>query len=169
MGETTQELALVQELGELIVRRGWLLSTAESCTGGLLAGAVTGVSGSSQWFDRGFVTYTNEAKIDMLGVHNNTLERFGAVSEEVAKEMSEGTLTNAIHSCCAISTTGIAGPTGGTESKPVGMVCFAFSRRTREGVQTSTCTQYFTGSRAEVRASAVAFALTKAIKLFGQD
>ena len=111
----------------------------------------------------------NEAKIDMLGVHNNTLERFGAVSEEVAKEMSEGTLTNAIHSCCAISTTGIAGPTGGTESKPVGMVCFAFSRRIREGVQTSTCTQYFTGSRAEVRASAVAFALTKAIKLFGQD
>lgn len=169
MGETTQELALAQELGELIVRRGWLLSTAESCTGGLLAGAVTGVSGSSQWFDRGFVTYTNEAKIDMLGVHNNTLERFGAVSEEVAKEMSEGTLTNAIYSCCAISTTGIAGPTGGTESKPVGMVCFAFSRRTREGVQTSTCTQYFTGSRAEVRASAVVFALTKAIQLFAQD
>ncbi|MDO5680521.1 MAG: CinA family protein [Pelistega sp.] len=169
MRETTQELALAQELGELVLRRGWLLATAESCTGGLLAGAVTGVSGSSQWFDRGFVTYTNEAKIDMLGVHNNTLERFGAVSEEVAKEMSEGTLAHAIHSCCAISTTGIAGPTGGTEIKPVGMVCFGFSWRTHEGVQTSTCTEYFTGSRAEVRASAVEFALTKAGQLFGQD
>lgn len=169
MVDLTQVEDLTQELGKLILDRGWLLATAESCTGGLLAGAVTGVSGSSQWFDRGFVTYTNEAKIDMLGVLNSTLERFGAVSEEVAKEMSEGTLLHAIHSCCSISTTGIAGPTGGTDLKPVGMVCFAFSRRIRDGIQTSTCTEYFTGSRAEVRASAVSFALTKALKLFAQD
>lgn len=166
---TEQMHSLTQELGQVILQKGWLLSTAESCTGGLLAGAVTGVSGSSQWFDRGFVTYTNVAKIDMLGVLNNTLERFGAVSEEVAKEMSEGVLMKAIPSCCSISTTGIAGPTGGTAQKPVGMVCFGFSQRTRDGIQTSTFTEHFTGSRDEVRASAVRFALMQAAKLFGQD
>lgn len=168
LGQAVDLHELAQALGQQVLAKGWLLSTAESCTGGLLAGAVTGVSGSSQWFDRGFVTYTNEAKMEMLGVLNQTLARYGAVSIEVAKEMSEGVLNHVIPSSCAISTTGIAGPTGGTEHKPVGMVCFAFSQRTREGVQTSTFTEYFAGSREEVRASAVRFALITAAKLFGQ-
>lgn len=163
----TQEI--VQQLGETLLRRDWLLSTAESCTGGLLAAAVTGVSGSSQWFDRGFVTYTNEAKIEMLDVLHFNLAHYGAVSEQIAKEMAEGILNKALPSCCAISTTGIAGPLGGTQEKPVGMVCFGFSYRTRSGVQTQTMTQYFDGTREEIRLSAVMFALTKAIDWFGQD
>ena len=104
---------LAAELGAVLLRQGWLLAIAESCTGGWLAQTVTSVAGSSTWFDRGFVTYSNAAKQDMLGVQSTTLEQFGAVSEETAREMAQGVLLrSAAH--LAIAITGIAGPGGGS-------------------------------------------------------
>jgi len=106
-------------------RRGVMIATAESCTGGLVAGAITDIAGSSAVFDRGFVTYTNAAKVEMLGVSPATLERFGAVSEAVAREMAAGAQARS-GAQMAVSVTGIAGP-GGSESKPEGRVCFAIA------------------------------------------
>ncbi len=103
-----------------------MIATAESCTGGLIAGALTGIAGSSDVVDRGFVTYSNAAKIDMLGVNPATLEAFGAVSEEVAQEMAMGALARS-NAQLAVSVTGIAGP-GGSEHKPEGMVCFGIAK-----------------------------------------
>src|SRR5690554_2807086 len=152
------------QLGQLLLTRGWMFACAESCTGGLLAAAMTQTPGSSQWFDRGFVTYSNAAKRELLGVHADTLERFGAVSEETAMEMAAGVLTGAPQSDFAVSTTGIAGPDGATPGKPVGMVCFGFATRTDEGVVTRAETRVFQGNRREVRAAAVAFALSTALE-----
>lgn len=143
--------AVSARLGECLAHHGVLLSTAESCTGGLISTVVTMTPGSSQWFDRGFVTYSNEAKIDMLDVSPDTLHKQGAVSEEVAIQMAEGVLSNVSTSNMAISVTGVAGPGGGTETKPVGMVCFALAKRTNEGIVTLPFTRYFEGDRAEVR------------------
>jgi nicotinamide-nucleotide amidase len=155
-------------LGQLLVDRGWMFACAESCTGGLLAAAMTDTPGSSQWFDRGFVTYSNVAKVEQLLVNEDTLERFGAVSEETAMEMASGVLTIAKAAHLAISTTGIAGPDGGTPGKPVGMVCFGFAQRTSEGVATRAMTKIFEGDRRKIRNDAVAFALNTAIELIGQ-
>jgi len=162
---TSKELALAPELGRLLVEKGWMFACAESCTGGLLAAAMTHTAGSSQWFDRGFVTYSNEAKTEQLRVNEDTLERFGAVSEETAMEMAAGVLATAPYANLAVSTTGIAGPGGGTQGKPVGMVCFGFAQRASAGVATRAMTRIFDGDRAAIRQAAVVFALETAISL----
>jgi nicotinamide-nucleotide amidase len=147
--------ALAQALGAALSRRGWKVATAESCTGGLVAGAITAIAGSSAWFDRGFVTYSNEAKAELLGVAAATLRRFGAVSEETAREMAAGALAGS-HAKLAVAVTGIAGPDGGTPDKPVGTVCFAWARR---GGAVEAITRRLPGDRAGVRAATVAVAL----------
>jgi len=164
----SESALLAQSLGELLIDRGWMFACAESCTGGLLSVAMTDTAGSSVWFDRGFVTYSNESKVEQLLVHADTLERFGAVSEETAMEMAAGVLGVARTSHFAISTTGIAGPGGATPGKPVGMVCFGFAQRTANGVSTRAVTKIFQGERAQVRADSVAFALRTAIDFLGQ-
>jgi nicotinamide-nucleotide amidase len=116
---------LAVALGRAARARGVRIATAESCTGGLVAGAITAVAGSSDWFDGGFVTYSNEAKIGQLAVPPGTIEQFGAVSEETALSMAEGAL-RASRAQWAVAVTGIAGPAGGTPDKPVGTVCFAW-------------------------------------------
>ena len=158
-------LLYAPRLGNLLVEQGWMFSCAESCTGGLLAAAMTDTPGSSAWFDRGFVTYSNAAKMEQLGVAANTLEHFGAVSEETAMEMAAGVLANASLSQLAIATTGIAGPGGGTPGKPVGMVCFGFAQRVGKGIVTRAATKIFEGDRTQVRAASVEFALKTAIEL----
>lgn len=152
----------VAALGQLLVDRGWTFACAESCTGGLLAAAMTSLPGSSAWFDRGFVTYSNQAKMQLLRVNAETLERFGAVSEETAMEMAAGVLDAAPDAFLSISTTGIAGPDGATPGKPVGMVCFGFSQRAAQGVVTRAVTKVFEGDRSQIRAASVAFALQTA-------
>jgi nicotinamide-nucleotide amidase len=143
------------DVGRALEAWGRRLATAESCTGGLIAGAITAVPGSSRWFDRGFVTYANEAKVEMLGVSADTLASAGAVSEAVAAEMAAGALARS-RADVAVAVTGIAGPDGGTPAKPVGTVCFAWARR---GGAVATATLHFPGDRAAVRAATVAAAL----------
>jgi nicotinamide-nucleotide amidase len=139
---------------EALKARGWQIATAESCTGGLIAGAITDIAGSSAVFDRGFVTYSNAAKTEMLGVRPETLEAVGAVSEEVAAEMAQGA-RRAAGVEIAVSVTGIAGP-GGSEFKPEGRVCFGLS--TPGGTRTQTV-EFGTIGRANVRTATVAHAL----------
>lgn len=148
-----------QALGETLLEAEAFVACAESCTGGLLSGAMTAVAGSSNWFERGFVTYSNQAKIEELGVHPETLERFGAVSEETALEMAAGVLASVPRARFAVSTTGIAGPGGATPGKPVGMVCFGFAHRAGAGVSTQAFTRTFPGDREQVRLASVDFAL----------
>lgn len=138
-----------------------LLASAESCTGGWLAKQITDLSGSSAIFDRGFVTYSNESKQEMLGVKKNTIEVFGAVSENVVKEMASGVLECSIADI-SIAISGIAGPDGGTKDKPVGMVCFGLQQK---GKAPQAFTEIFDGGRDEVRAQAVDFALNEIYKL----
>lgn len=152
-------------LGEFLQQRHWMMACAESCTGGLLAAALTDTPGSSLWFDRGFVTYSNAAKMQHLGVHPDTLERFGAVSEETAMEMAAGVLNICDTAQFAVSTTGIAGPGGATPGKPVGMVCFGFAMRTRGGWTTRAETRVFEGDRQAVRMASVRFALQQAMQV----
>jgi nicotinamide-nucleotide amidase len=152
---TDDRLALAVALGAALRRRGLTVATAESCTGGLIAGAITDVAGSSAWFDRGFVTYSNEAKTEMLGVRPETLAAHGAVSEATAAEMAAGALTKS-RADLAVAVTGIAGPDGGSAAKPVGSVCFGWARR--DGA-VDTRTWRFAGDRAAVRAATVDAAL----------
>jgi nicotinamide-nucleotide amidase len=147
--------SLAVAVGSALAARGRTLATAESCTGGLIAGAITDVPGSSQWFERGFVTYSNEAKMDMLGVHAETLADHGAVSEATAAEMATGALARS-RADVAVAVTGIAGPDGGSPGKPVGTVCFAWARRNGT---VGTETRHFAGDRAAVRAATVDVAL----------
>lgn len=154
-----------QTLGQALMLKGWMLASAESCTGGLLSAAITDVAGSSQWFERGFVTYSNDAKIDHLQVSAETLERYGAVSEETAMEMAAGALTVTPHAHVAVSTTGVAGPGGGTPGKPVGMVCFGFARRAENGIVVRAVTHIFDGDRLAIRAAAVEYALLGTLEL----
>jgi nicotinamide-nucleotide amidase len=146
---------LAVELGRRLVARGMRVATAESCTGGLVAGAITAIAGSSDWFDRGFVTYSNDAKIESLGVPPATIAAHGAVSEQTAIAMATGTLAHS-DAMIAVAVTGIAGPSGGTPQKPVGMVCIAWSHRGRD---TIAVTHQLPGNRAEVRQASVAIAL----------
>lgn len=132
-----------------------IFCTAESCTGGMIAGSITEVSGSSQWFERGFVTYTNIAKQEMLGVQASTLQRVGAVSMETAKEMAEGALAHS-HADISVAVTGIAGPTGGSAEKPVGTVWIAFCKRGERAV--AHC-HHFAGDRHAVRSQTIIEAL----------
>lgn len=141
---------LATELGVALKARGFTLALAESCTGGMVAQAITSIAGSSAWFDRGYVTYSNQAKIEMLGVSNKTLDTYGAVSEQTANEMALGALKNS-HAQITGSITGIAGPEGGTLEKPVGTVCFAWSEYNKP---TSSTTKYFEGNRESIRQQA---------------
>jgi nicotinamide-nucleotide amidase len=146
---------LAAELGARLAARGWRVATAESCTGGLVAGAITAVAGSSDWFDRGFVTYSNEAKTALLGIDPELLAKHGAVSEVTARAMAEGAL-RASGADAAVAVTGVAGPGGGSPGKPVGMVCFGWARR---GGDARAATFHFPGDRAGVREASVRAAL----------
>ncbi|HEY6721901.1 MAG TPA: CinA family protein [Burkholderiales bacterium] len=146
---------LARRVGAQLGKRRLKLATAESCTGGWIAQTVTSVSGSSAWFDRGFVTYSNEAKQELLGVRSRTLSRHGAVSRETAKEMAAGALARS-RAQVSIAVTGVAGPGGGTKAKPVGTVCVAWARR--RGAMESV-TRHFPGGRERVRRQSVVFAL----------
>lgn len=148
------------QLGAALNQRGLMLALAESCTGGMVAESITGIAGSSAWFDRGFVTYSNAAKIDMLDVSEKTLEAFGAVSEQTAAEMAIGALKNSAAQIAG-SITGIAGPDGGTAEKPVGTVCFAWIV---ENQAVSTCTQHFSGNRSTIRQQAAIFMMAGLIE-----
>lgn len=146
--------ALARRVGRRLKARRAMLVTAESCTGGWVSQAVTAISGSSDWFERGFVAYSNAAKQQMLGVKKKTLQKYGAVSEETAREMAKGALKRS-RGTIAVAVTGVAGPTGGTVRKPVGMVCFAFA--TSRAVSSET--RRLKGNRASVRRQSVVHAL----------
>ncbi len=139
-----------QSVYEYCLKHHLVLATAESCTGGLVSAEITEIAGSSHMFDRAFITYSNEAKKDMLNVSDTSLNTYGAVSETVATEMLTGALKHS-NASLAVSITGIAGPGGGTIEKPVGTVCFAWGSETAQ----SADTQHFTGNRADVRNAAV--------------
>ena len=155
---------LAAQVGGLLKAHGLLLATAESCTGGGVAQAITDVAGSSAWFDRGFIAYSNQAKQQMLGVSEATLNQHGAVSEATVREMVAGALQHSTAQV-ALAVSGIAGPDGGTQDKPVGTVWFAW------GVKNRTCVahlHHLGGNRAEVRAQSVQIALQGVIDLLGQ-
>jgi nicotinamide-nucleotide amidase len=157
--------ALALRLGDLARRRAATLATAESCTGGLVAAAITSVAGSSEYFDRGFVTYSNAAKSALLGVREETLARYGAVSEAVAREMAEGTLSRSA-ATLAVAVTGIAGPGGGTPAKPVGTVCLAWGAR--DGL-VEAVTVHLAGDREAVRRASVLVALKGLLRRLGDS
>ena len=146
---------LAEQLGAALLQRGEWLTAAESCTGGWLAQSVTAIAGSSGWFERGFVTYSNAAKVEMLGVPETTLTRHGAVSEATACAMAQGALAHS-RADWAVAITGIAGPGGGSPDKPVGTVCFAWAGK-EAGCEAQRA--HFSGDRAAVREQAVAHAL----------
>jgi nicotinamide-nucleotide amidase len=158
MNEDT--LRLCTELATRLVDTGRMLATAESCTGGLIAAACTELSGSSNWFERGFVTYSNAAKSEMLGVDPGLITQHGAVSEVVARAMAFGAIRHS-HAQVSVAVTGVAGPTGGSVDKPVGTVWFGFQV---DGQLTSE-TRRFDGDRAAVREATVRHALTRLLQL----
>ncbi|HNL98518.1 MAG TPA: CinA family protein [Accumulibacter sp.] len=146
---------LAARVGALLLANGQRLATAESCTGGWVGECLTAIAGSSAWFDRGYITYSNQAKVDLLGVEPATLAAHGAVSEATAAAMALGALARS-PADWAIAVTGIAGPDGGTAEKPVGTVCFAWARA---DAQLFTATRHFAGDRRAVRAQSVEHAL----------
>jgi len=152
---------LIQKLASQCLVRDILIVTAESCTGGLLSSLFTQEAGSSKWFDRGFVTYSNNSKIDSLGVREETLGNFGAVSQEVANEMSTGALKNS-EANLGISITGIAGPGGGSLAKPVGTVYFSIANQKKVILEHKAD---FKGSRETIRKESVLFVLNKLLNL----
>ena len=146
---------LAEEVGRALKERRLVLVVAESCTGGGVGEAITRIAGSSAWFDRGFITYSNDAKRELLGVPDETLERHGAVSEETARAMAQGALENSDASL-SIAVTGVAGPDGGSAEKPVGLVWFAWAMQ-EHGVYAER--RIFGGDRSAVRAQSVVYAL----------
>jgi len=150
---------LARRLGEALKAKGWKFATAESCTGGWVAMQATAIAGSSDWFERGFVTYSNEAKRELLGVQDVTLVKHGAVSEATAREMAAGALGRS-HAQLALAVTGIAGPGGGSAQKPVGTVCFAWA----VGSKIHSETRRFDGDRESVRRQSVVRALEGALE-----
>jgi nicotinamide-nucleotide amidase len=153
--------SLAKETGLALKTKGWMLATAESCTGGWVGEIVTAVPGSSAWYDRGFITYTNASKQEMLGVQTETLAQHGAVSEETVREMASGTLLHS-QANIALAISGVAGPGGGSPGKPVGTVCFAWA--IKDGtVKSERC--LFPGDRREVRQHAVQHALQGVLAL----
>lgn len=148
-------MALAEDLAHELLERGWMCATAESCTGGGIAAALTELAGSSSWFERGFVTYSNEAKVEMLGVAAATIARFGAVSEQTAREMAKGALSHS-RAAAALAVTGIAGPTGGTVDKPVGTVAFGWAVA---GQPATTRMRCFEGNRQAIRQAAIEHAI----------
>lgn len=163
---TEQALAsLAAELGRRLQALGLMVATAESCTGGWVAKTLTDIAGSSAWLDRGFVTYSNAAKQDMLGVRAETLNAVGAVSEAVVREMAEGALARS-RADLTVAISGIAGPGGGTSDKPVGTVWLAWAR---QGGESLARRFQFGGDRAQVRAQSVRAALEGLLKLLDAD
>ncbi len=166
---------LVEQLATKLQSRGLLLTTAESCTGGMIAAVCTDLAGSSAWFDRGFITYSNDAKTAMLGVPSSMIRRHGAVSKDVAGAMAGGAVRTIAEAMAgrpypagltghvAVAVTGVAGPGGGSDLKPVGTVCFGFS----VGSVVTTSTQHFVGDRAAVRGQTTVFALSELLRLLG--
>lgn len=150
----------VERLSGLLLARGWMLAAAESCTGGLISAACTARSGSSDWFERGFVTYSNDAKSEMLGVDPAQIEAHGAVSEVVARAMAHGAVRHS-RARVSVAVTGVAGPTGGSAAKPVGTVWFGFMVDGR----LSSETRRFDGDRAAVRTATVRHALQRLAQL----
>ncbi len=155
----------VKQLAELFLKSSGKLVTAESCTGGGLAEILTRISGSSAWFERGFVTYSNESKNELLSVPMETIEQYGAVSEETAIAMALGALENS-HADYSVSITGIAGPDGGTEDKPVGTVCFGWCKRNENG---NTARIHFEGDRLQVREQSCMLAMQGLIDLLQKE
>ena len=149
----------VQRLAMLLREKQWMLAAAESCTGGMIAAACTDLAGSSEWFERGFVTYSNEAKTESLGVDAALIARHGAVSEVVARAMAFGAVRNS-HAQVSVAVTGIAGPAGGSPEKPVGTVWFAYQVDGR----LSSETRRFDGDRAAVRRQTVEHALQRLVQ-----
>ena len=150
-----------KHLSELLVSKGLTISVAESCTGGALSNSLTLIAGASSYFDCGYVTYSNQSKVQMLGVSPKTIETYGAVSEKVAHEMVIGAGERS-QSNLAVSITGIAGPSGGSSEKPVGTVCFGFFF---DG-ETTTTTQFFSGDRSDIVSQSISYALVQlALKL----
>ena len=159
---------LVSELANTLLKNKWTLALAESCTGGLLSATLTDVSGSSAWFERGYITYSNRAKTESLGVPTELLDSYGAVSEEVAIAMAEGAQKNAKVQL-AISVTGIAGPSGGSAEKPVGTVCFAWTvKKGRTKNTTVSETALFLGDRQAIRQQACAYALSEMLAILNE-
>jgi nicotinamide-nucleotide amidase len=152
---------MVEELAQLLLKNEWRLSTAESCTGGLVSASLTQLAGSSNWFERGYVTYSNEAKSEDIGVESHLIETHGAVSEQVAKAMAIGAKQSS-NSNMALSITGIAGPTGGSKEKPVGTVCFAWIL---DNDQVFSETKLFSGDRSTVREQASQFVIEHLLEL----
>ena len=150
-------------LADLMLKNGLLLATAESCTGGMIAAACTDLAGSSAWFERGFVTYSNAAKTDMLGVDAALIAQHGAVSEPVARAMAFGAIRHS-NAQVSVAVTGVAGPAGGSVDKPVGTVWFAWS------VRGSLCSEImcFSGDRATVREATVQHAVARLLTLTGE-
>ncbi|RZI41589.1 CinA family protein [Herbaspirillum sp. HC18] len=160
----TDIIELAARTGRALKAKGLYLATAESCTGGGVSQAITEIAGSSEWFERGFVTYSNAAKTEMLGVPATLIEQHGAVSEEVARAMAQGALTNS-KAQVAISTTGIAGPGGGVPGKPVGTVCFGWAIEGKSVVERLV----FTGDRHAVREQTVIHALQGLLRLLESE
>jgi nicotinamide-nucleotide amidase len=156
---------LARQLGERLLAKGLRLATAESCTGGWLAQVLTSIPGSSRWFERGFVTYSNAAKEEMLGVNPETLARCGAVSRETAEEMALGALRHG-HAQVSVAITGIAGPDGGTAEKPVGTVWLAWAA---SGKPVSSILKCYDGDRETVRRQAVSTALDGLIERLSDE
>jgi nicotinamide-nucleotide amidase len=152
--------ALCERLAQALLAHHWMLATAESCTGGMIAAACTDLSGSSDWFERGFVTYSNAAKTELLGVDPLLLDQHGAVSEQVARAMAFGAVRHS-QAQVSVAVTGVAGPTGGTPLKPVGTVWFGF----QVNGQLSSETRHFAGDRAAVRVATVEHALQRLLEL----
>lgn len=155
---------LAIQIGSALKSHGLMLATAESCTGGAVASAITDIAGSSEWFERGFITYSNEAKREMLGVAQGTLIRYGAVSEAVVREMVAGALYHS-HAQVALAVSGIAGPAGGMPDKPVGTVWFAWGIKGRQCVARL---HHLSGNRAEIRMQSVRIAFQGVLELLNQ-
>jgi nicotinamide-nucleotide amidase len=160
MTVAADSLQLATELGQLLLRKKWTITTAESCTGGGIGYWLTAVPGSSAYVDRGFITYSNKAKQQLLAVRSATLLQFGAVSEQTVREMAEGA-AKAANADVAIAVSGIAGPDGGSVYKPVGTVCFGFC--VNGNVASSQLV--FAGDRQQVRQQAIDYALKQSIEL----
>jgi nicotinamide-nucleotide amidase len=152
---------ITQALARVLIKNNWRLSTAESCTGGMVAASITELAGSSDWFERGYVTYSNQAKSEDIDVAQNLIEQHGAVSDQVARAMALGAKQNS-GSDLSLSITGIAGPTGGSPEKPIGTVCFAWALANDQIVSE---TKYFEGDRQQIRQQACDFSLRKLLSL----
>jgi nicotinamide-nucleotide amidase len=152
---------VIATLAKTLFTKGWRLSTAESCTGGLVSASITGLAGSSEWFERGYITYSNQAKSEDIDVSQNLIEQYGAVSDQVARAMAIGAKQNS-GSDIALSITGIAGPTGGSSEKPVGTVCFAWVLANDQMISE---TKHFEGDRQQIRQQACDFSLRKLLSL----